>query len=189
MFLRISGGDAFAKMVSGILENAARVIIGIRGLAQYGKMKLSKNLSLSEVTKSHTAIKYGISNKPSGEHLSNLMALAVNVFQPVRDYFGKPIAVTSGYRSKALNDLIGGASGSQHSKGQALDLDADVFGGLENYQLFNYIKDNLEFDQLIWEFGDEENPDWVHVSYKASGNRGEVLKAVRQKGKTIYKKW
>ena len=81
------------------------------------------------------------------------------------------------------------ATGSQHSKGQALDLDADVYGGLENYQLFNYIKDNLEFDQLIWEFGDEENPAWVHVSYKASNNRGEVLSCVKQNGKTIYKRW
>ena len=158
-------------------------------LFQYKNMKLSKNLTLDEATKSATAIKNGISNKPSGEHLSNLMAIAQNVFQPVRDHFGKPIAITSGYRSQALNDLIGGASGSQHSKGEALDLDADVFGGLENYQLFHYIKDNLAFDQLIWEFGTEENPDWVHVSYKATGNRGEVLMCVKQNGKTIYKKW
>ena len=158
-------------------------------LFQYKNMKLSKNLTLDEATKSATAIKNGISNKPSGEHLSNLMAIAQNVFQPVRDHFGKPIAITSGYRSQALNDLIGGASGSQHSKGEALDLDADVFGGLENYQLFHYIKDNLAFDQLIWEFGDDENPDWVHVSYKATGNRGEVLMCVKQNGKTIYKKW
>ena len=158
-------------------------------LFQYKNMKLSKNLTLDEATKSATAIKNGISNKPSSEHLSNLMAIAQNVFQPVRDHFGKPIAITSGYRSQALNDLIGGALGSQHSKGEALDLDADVFGGLENYQLFHYIKDNLAFDQLIWEFGTEENPDWVHVSYKATGNRGEVLMCVKQNGKTIYKKW
>ena len=158
-------------------------------LFQYKNMKLSKNLTLDEATKSATAIKNGISNKPSGEHLSNLMAIAQNVFQPVRDHFGKPIAITSGYRSQALNDLIGGASGSQHSKGEALDLDADVFGGLENYQLFHYIKDNLAFDQLIWEFGTDENPDWVHVSYKANNNRGEVLICVKQNGKTIYKRW
>jgi hypothetical protein len=158
-------------------------------LFQYKNMKLSKNLTLDEATKSATAIKNGISNKPSSEHLSNLMAIAQNVFQPVRDHFGKPIAITSGYRSQALNDLIGGASGSQHSKGEALDLDADVFGGLENYQMFHYIKDNLDFDQLIWEFGDDENPAWVHVSYKATGNRGEVLICAKQNGKTIYKKW
>lgn len=189
MFPKISVEDAFAKMVRGILENAARVIIGIKALAQYERMKLSKNLTLGEVTKSNTAIKHGIDNKPTGEHLSNLIQIANKVFQPVRDNFRKPIAVTSGYRSEALNKRIGGSSTSQHCKGEALDLDADVFGGVENWEVFEYIKNELEFDQLIWEFGTEENPAWVHVSYKASGNRGEVLKAVRQKGKTIYKKW
>jgi len=185
MFLRISGGDAFAKMVSGIQENAARVIIGIRALAQYGTMKLSKNLTLGEVTKSHTAIKYGINNKPTGEHLSNLIEVANKIFQPVRNHFNKPIVVSSGYRSQALNDLIGGASGSQHSKGEALDLD----GSVDNFLIFEFIKNNLEFDQLIWEFGDDENPDWVHVSYKTENNRGEVLQAVRQNGRVTYKRW
>lgn len=185
MFHRISGGDAFAKMVSGILENAARVIIGIRGSVASQRMKLSKNLTLGEATKSATAIKNGISNKPSGEHLSNLIQIATKIFQPVRDHFQKPIIVSSGYRSKALNDLIGGASGSQHSKGEALDLD----GSVDNFLIFEFIKNNLEFDQLIWEFGDDENPDWVHVSYKTENNRGEVLQAVRQNGKVAYKRW
>lgn len=185
MFLRISAGDASVKMVSGILENAARVIIGIRGSVASRRMRLSKNLTLGEATKSHTAIKYGISNKPSGEHLSNLIQIASKIFQPVRDHFQKPIIVSSGYRSQALNDIIGGASGSQHSKGEALDLD----GSVENFLIFEYIKNNLEFDQLIWEFGDDENPDWVHVSYKSEDNRGEVLKAVRQNGRVIYKRW
>ena len=185
MFLKTSGGDAFAKMVSGILENVARVIIGIRGSVASRRMKLSKNLTLGEATKSATAIKNGISNKPSGEHLSNLIQIASKIFQPVRDYFNEPINVSSGYRSQALNDLIGGASGSQHSKGEALDLD----GSVENYLIFEYIKNHLEFDQLIWEFGDDENPDWVHVSYKSENNRGEVLQAVRQNGRVIYKIW
>jgi len=185
MFHRISGGGAFAKMVSGILENAARVIIGIRGSVASQRMKLSKNLTLGEATKSATAIKNGISNKPSGEHLSNLIQIATKIFQPVRDHFQKPIIVSSGYRSKALNDLIGGASGSQHSKGEALDLD----GSVDNFLIFEFIKNNLEFDQLIWEFGDDENPDWVHVSYKTENNRGEVLQAVRQNGRVIYKRW
>jgi len=189
MFLKTSGGDAFAKMVSGILENVARAIIGIKGSVALQKMKLSKNLTLAEVTKSATAIKQGISNQPTIEHMENLKAVAENVFQPIRDYFDKPIAVTSGYRSQELNQLIGGASRSQHSKGEALDLDADVFGGLENYQLFHRIKDHTDFDQLIWEFGDDENPAWVHVSYSRTKNRGEVLQAVKQNGKTIYKKW
>ena len=157
----------------------------LKALFQYYTMKLSKNLTLSEATKSHTAIKYGISNKPSGDHLSNLIQIANKIFQPIRDHFNEPIIVSSGYRSKALNDLIGGASGSQHSKGEALDLD----GSVENAYIFEFIKNNLEFDQLIWEFGDDENPDWVNVSYKSENNRGEVLSCVKQKGKTIYKRW
>ena len=185
MFLRTNAGAAFAKMVSGILENAARVIMLIRGLVASQRMRLSKNLTLGEATKSATAIKHGINNKPSGEHLSNLIQIANKIFQPVRDHFNEPIVVSSGYRSKALNDLIGGASGSQHSKGEALDLD----GSVENAYIFEFVKNNLEFDQLIWEFGDEENPDWVHVSYKSENNRGEVLRAVRQSGRVIYKRW
>lgn len=185
MFRRIIEGDAFARMVSGILENVARVIMLIKGLVVSQRMKLSKNLTLGEATKSHTAIKYGISNKPSGDHLSNLIQIASKIFQPVRDHFQKPIIVSSGYRSQALNDIIGGASGSQHSKGEALDLD----GSVENFLIFEFIKDNLEFDQLIWEFGDDENPDWVHVSYKSEKNRGEILQAVRQNGRVIYKRW
>lgn len=190
MFPKISVEDAFVKMARGILENAAKVITGIRVSVRSQRMRLSKNLTLAEVTKSATAIKNGISNDPTIEHMKNLKALAENIFQPLRDHFGKPIGVTSGYRSQALNDLIGGASGSQHSKGEALDFDADVFGGLENWQLFEYIKNHLEFDQLIWEFGTEEDPAWVHCSYKRDGeNRGEVLTAVKQNGRTIYKRW
>lgn len=151
-------------------------------------MKLSTNLSLAEVTKSATAIKHGIANEPSSQHLTNLKAVATNIFQPCRDYFGKPLAVTSGYRSEALNDLIGGSKRSQHSKGEALDLDAQVYGGFTNAELFHYIKDNLDFDQLIWEFGNDQEPDWVHCSYTTE-NRGEVLVAYKQNGKTRYKKW
>ena len=156
----------------------------LKALFQYDTMKLSKNLTLSEATKSHTAIKYGISNKPSGDHLSNLIQIANKIFQPIRDHFNEPIIVSSGYRSKALNDLIGGASGSQHSKGEALDLD----GSVENAYIFEFIKNNLEFDQLIWEFGDDSNPDWVHVSYKTENNRGEILEAYKSNGRTRYKR-
>lgn len=151
-------------------------------------MKLSKNLSLVEVTKSATAIKHGIANEPTEEHLTNLKAVATNIFQPCRDYFGKPLAVTSGYRSEALNDLIGGSKRSQHSKGEALDLDAQVYGGFTNAELFHHIKDNLDFDQMIWEFGTDLEPDWVHCSYKAEGNRKEVLIAYRSNGRTHYRK-
>lgn len=151
-------------------------------------MKLSDNLTLKEVTRSNTATKHGIDNTPTPEHLENLKALAADVFQPIREHFGKPIYVSSGYRSEALNERIGGSLTSQHSLGQALDLDADVFGGLTNAQLFAYIAEWIVFDQLIWEFGDGTNPDWVHVSYKKEGkNRGQKLVAYKKGGKTLYK--
>jgi D-alanyl-D-alanine dipeptidase len=150
-------------------------------------MMLSKNLSVKEVVKSSTAIKHGIANEPSVTHLHSLKALAENVFQPMREHFGVPIAITSGYRSPALNDLIGGSSSSQHSKGEAIDVDADVFGGTTNADIFNYLREHTDFDQLIWEFGTNENPAWVHVSYKKENNRGEVLMAYKNKGLTRYK--
>lgn len=151
-------------------------------------MKLSKNLTLKEVTKSNTAIKNGIDNKPTPEHLTALIAIATNVFQPLRDYFAHAIHVSSGYRSRALNLIIGGSLTSQHSKGEALDLDADRYGGLTNYEIFTYIKDTLEFDQLIAEFPKNGRISWVHVSYKADGdNRGEILIALKNtKNKTYY---
>ena len=150
-------------------------------------MKLSKNLSLQEVVKSNTAIKYGINNNPTEEHLKNLQFLAVNGFQVIRDYFGKPIFVSSGYRSEALNERIGGSKTSQHSTGQALDLDTDVYGGITNGELFDFIRSELDFDQLIWEFGNNSNPDWVHFSMRSDGkNRGQILRASRIGGKVIY---
>lgn len=151
-------------------------------------MKLSDNLSVAEVTKSTTAKRCGISNEPTIEHLENLKAIALNIFQPARNYFKNPIAVTSGYRSEALNERIGGSKTSQHSKGQALDLDAHTFGGLTNKELFHYISEHTDFDQLIWEFGSENEPDWVHVSYVDNqSNRGERLIAYKKEGKTKYK--
>ena len=151
-------------------------------------MKLSNNLSVAEVTKSNTAKRCGISNEPTIEHLENLKAIALNIFQPARNYFKKPIFVSSGYRSEALNEKIGGSKKSQHSKGQALDLDAHIFGGLTNQQLFKFISDHTDFDQLIWEFGTDEEPDWVHVSYTSDRiNRGEKLKAYKANNVTKYK--
>ena len=151
-------------------------------------MKLSNNLSVKEVTKSNTAKRFGIDNKPTIEHLQNLKAIALNIFQPARNHFKKPIFVSSGYRSEDLNEKIGGSKTSQHSKGQALDLDAHTFGGLTNKELFDFISEHLEFDQIIWEFGTDEEPDWIHVSYVSSGiNRGESLKAYKANGITRYK--
>ena len=150
-------------------------------------MMLSKNLSLAEVTKSATAIKHGIANEPTQEHLQNLKSVAENVFQPIREHFAMPVGVSSGYRSNALNDLIGGSKRSQHSKGEALDLDADIYGGITNSDIFEFIKNHLDYDQLIYEFGTDEEPAWVHVSYKSEGNRREVLKAYKANGQTKYK--
>lgn len=139
-------------------------------------MILSKNLILKEVTKSNTAKRKGISNKPTQQHLQNLKILAENLFQPIRDHFGQPIYISSGYRSKALNKAIGGSPRSQHCKGEAIDIDNDFKNTVSNNEVFIFVKDNLEFDQLIWEKGTEENPDWVHISYKSKGNRNQILR-------------
>ena len=152
-------------------------------------MKLSENLSLAECLKSKTATRLGINNEPHDEWVvENLRAIAERVFQPCRDHFGVPIYVSSGYRGPELNRAIGGAKRSQHMEGRALDLDGDVYGSPSNAEIFDYIRKNLEFDQIVWEFGDEDNPDWVHVSYVYGGNnRGRCLKACRDdKGKTYY---
>ena len=152
-------------------------------------MKLSKNLSLSEVTKSLTAKRLGIDNTPDDEWvIENLKAIADVIFQPLRDSFRCPIFVSSGYRSPDLNAAIGGSKRSQHMEGRALDLDADVYGGCTNSEIFNWIRENVEFDQMVWEFGDEDNPDWVHVSYVRDGvNRKRCLKALRDdRGKVYY---
>jgi hypothetical protein len=158
-------------------------------------MQLSTNLSLAEVTRSETAKRKGISNMPTPEHIENFKKLAENVFQPIRDHFGCPIHISSGYRSEALNKAIGGAGkmvngkyvpSSQHCTGEAIDIDMDGTS-ITNKQVFDYIKDNLNFDQLIWEFGTDANPDWVHVSYESTGKqRKQVLKAVKKGSATSY---
>ena len=151
-------------------------------------MQLSEHLSLAEVTRSETAKRKGVSNMPTEEHIKNFKLLAENVFEPIRNHFGKPIHISSGYRSAALNKAIGGASNSQHCTGEAIDIDMDGHaGGVTNKMVFDYIKDNLNFDQLIWEFGTDANPDWVHVSYESTGRqRKQILKAVRKNGATSY---
>jgi hypothetical protein len=158
-------------------------------------MQLSKNLALAEVTRSETAKRKGISNMPTPEHIENFKKLAEKVFQPIRDHFGVPIRISSGYRSAALNKAIGGAGktvngvyipSSQHCTGEAIDIDMDGTT-ITNAQIFNYIKENLEFDQLIWEFGTDTNPDWVHVSYESTGKqRKQILKAKKSGSKTTY---
>ncbi len=153
-------------------------------------MKLSEHLSVKEVTKSNTASRHGIDNTPTVSHLHALKEVAEHIFEPLRLHFAVPIGVSSGYRSSALNEAIGGSKRSQHSHGQALDLDADIYGKITNADIFYRIKDHLEFDQLIWEFGTDEEPAWVHVSYVPEGNcRGEVLKAYKDSGRTKYKRF
>lgn len=144
------------------------------------------NLSYYEATFSVTAKRLGIDNTPTAEHLKNIKAIAENIFTPLRVYADSPIIITSFYRSPELNRAIKGASSSQHTKGEAIDLKSKL---ISNKALFDFIKNNLDFDQLIWEFGTEHAPQWVHVSYKRSGeNRKEVLKAIKQNGKTKYLK-
>ena len=154
-------------------------------------MKLSKNLWLSEVTKSNTAIRRGIDNSPDNLHIANLKYLAEKVFQPVREHFGCPIFVSSGYRSEALNEAIGGSKKSFHSWGMALDLDMDGKSqNVSNADIFNFIKDNLEYTELIWEFRTTDKPDWVHVAIAKGREQEKNAKiAYREDGKTHYKKW
>jgi hypothetical protein len=149
-------------------------------------MQISKHLSLAEVSRSETAKRKGINNTPSGEHLANFKLLAEKIFEPLREHFGVPIHISSGYRSKELNSAIGGSLTSQHCQGEAIDIDMDGTS-ITNAQIFNFVKDNLIFDQMIWEFGTDKNPDWVHISYESSGKqRKQILKAVKSGGKTSY---
>lgn len=148
-------------------------------------MKLSAHFDLAEFTRSESAKRHGVSNDPTPEHLENIKILCEKVLEPIRMKFG-PINISSGYRSKTLNHFIGGALNSQHSVGQAADIDMDDMTNATNTQIFNYIKDSLEFDQLIWEFGDNNKPDWVHVSYSATKNRKQILRAYKINGKTAY---
>ena len=149
-------------------------------------MQLSKNLSLSEMVISNEAKRRGIVNTPTDLHLANMKKIAENIFQPIREHFNVPIRISSGYRSLALNKAIKGSATSQHCSGEAMDIDMDATS-ISNAAIFNYIKDNLNFDQLIWEFGTDKNPDWVHVSYKSTGKqRKQILKALKVNGKTSY---
>jgi hypothetical protein len=151
-------------------------------------MQLSKNFEVAEFARSSSAKRLGISNQPTEAHIANMKLLCEKVLQPVRDHFGRSIFLSSGYRSAALNAKTRGASStSQHCTGEAVDIDMD---GTEvsNKEVFDFIKEHLEFDQLIWEFGTDANPDWVHVSFESTGKqRKQVLKAVKQGKKTVYR--
>ncbi len=155
-------------------------------------MKVSKYVSLKEVVKSNTALRKNIDNTPTQEQLDRITLLAEMVFDPLREWVGDPVKINSGFRSEKLNKAIGGSKTSQHcaNNGAAFDID-DTFGHATNAEMFHYIKDMLSFDQMIWEFGDDENPDWVHVSYVSHNkNRGEILVAKKNSaGRTYYVKY
>jgi zinc D-Ala-D-Ala carboxypeptidase len=149
-------------------------------------MKISNNISYSEAIRSNTATRRGIDNTPGDYEITNMVGIAENIFEPLRKWAGGPIKINSMFRCEELNTAIGGSSRSQHCQGRAMDVD-DTFGNKTNAEMFNYIKENLNFDQLIWEFGDDTNPDWVHVSYVSKEeNRNRILKASRINGKTTY---
>ena len=147
-------------------------------------MKLSKNFSLSEITRSSTAIRKGINNNPNEEHLYNIKILINEIVQPMRDDIG-PIRISSGYRSPQLNRAIGGSNKSQHCKGQALDLQYWEKGKMNNEIIYDWILSNeVEFDQIINEF----NFSWIHISYNEGKNRQQVLEAFRDEdGDVAYK--
>ena len=149
--------------------------------------RISEHISLKEGIKSHTATRLNIDNTPRELHLVNMKTIAEKVFEPLRKWVGGPIAINSFYRSPQLNSAIGGSTTSQHCIGCALDLD-DNYGHKTNAEMYEYIKNNLDFDQIIWEFGTDENPNWVHVSYVSEDvNRRRCLKAYKENGKTKYK--
>ena len=150
------------------------------------KEKISKHVSYNEGIRSRTADRRGLDNTPNEEQLKCMKEVAENLFEPLREWVGGPIKINSFFRGEPVNTAIGGSKYSQHMKGQAIDID-DTFGHKTNAEMYHYIKDNLDFDQMIYEFGNEENPDWVHVSYVSEDkNRNKILKAVRDDGKTKY---
>ena len=148
-------------------------------------MKLSDNFTLDELTKSQEAIRLGIPNEPNDEHITNLILLCKNILQPIRNYFKIPVSISSGYRSPELCEAIGSSSKSQHTKGQAADF--EIFG-IANKELSDWITTNLEYDQCILEFWNENEPNsgWVHCSYSTNNNRKQYLKAQKIGGKIVY---
>jgi zinc D-Ala-D-Ala carboxypeptidase len=144
-------------------------------------MRLTAHFNLAEFTRSESAKRHGVSNNPTPEHLENIRVLCERILEPIRMKFG-PINISSGYRSKTLNHYIGGSLKSEHMEGRAADIDMDGMGSVSNKEIFEYIKYNLEFNQLINEF----NYAWVHVSYNAGKNRRQILDALKDNGRTVY---
>ena len=148
---------------------------------------ISNHINYFEATNSPTATAKGIKNEPNIDQLKAMRLVAVKCFEPLRLWANVPLSINSFFRGEALNKAIGGAASSQHCKGEAIDIDMKG-DKVTNAILFHWIKDNLKFDQLLWEHGTKENPDWVHVSY-SDKNRNQVLRAKKVNGKTIYEKF
>lgn len=152
--------------------------------------KISEHISYEEAIHSDTASRLKIDNTPNDYQLDNMVAIANNVFEPIRNHFNVRIAINSFFRSRELNVAVGGSVVSQHERGEAMDIDAHRYGGVTNKEIFDYVKDNLAFDQLISEFPDDSGePEWVHVSYKKQGNRKEILVSRRVGKKVTYEKF
>ena len=148
--------------------------------------KISKHVSYKEGVRSRTADRRGLDNTPNESQLKCMKEIAEAVFEPLREWVGGPIKINSFFRGEPVNTAIGGSKYSQHMKGQAMDID-DTFGHKTNAEMYHYIKDNLDFDQLIWEFGDDKNPNWIHVSYVTHReNRKKLTIAKKVNGKTKY---
>jgi|TARA_B100000085_G_scaffold273681_1_gene289406 hypothetical protein len=149
--------------------------------------RISEHISYQEGTRSVTALRLGIDNIPDTYQFTNMQVVAENIFEPLRKWTRGPIKINSFLRVPDLNKAVGGSSSSQHCQGRAIDID-DSYGHKTNAEMFEYIKKHLDFDQMIWEFGDDDNPDWVHVSYVSPDrNRGRCLRAERIDGKTKYR--
>ena len=148
---------------------------------------ISEHISYKEGVYSTTAMRRDIDNDPNDDQLHFMELIAEKVFEPLREWVGGPIKINSFFRSPELNKAIGGSTTSQHCKGQAMDID-DTFGKATNAEMYHWIKENLDFDQMIWEFGDEDNPNWVHISYVSEDkNRNRCLLAYKENKKTKYK--
>ena len=147
---------------------------------------ISKHVSYKEATYSATALRRNLENNPNDDQLKCMKDIAKKIFEPLRKWVGGPIKINSFFRGESVNTAIGGSKTSQHCKGQAMDID-DTFGYKTNAEMYHYIKDNLDFDQMIWEFGDDKNPNWVHVSYVTHRpNRKKLTIAYKKNGRTRY---
>ena len=146
---------------------------------------ISNHITYYEATKSGTATRYGLDNTPNAEQLDNMYLVADKIFEPTRLYIDDKIQVASFFRAPKVNLLVGSTNRSDHPKGKAIDMDGDMYG-VDNKLIFDFIRDNCEFDQLLWEYGSALRPNWVHASYRKGANRMKVLQVLRVNGKTKF---